>query len=449
MNVKLRHIVALCAMLVSVSAFAWLDGDSFYPRLAQEDWLTAQDKETLLGDMSCNADVLVIDGVEYLMPYSPLELIRGKRRYHEMYDGLLMTIEGLNFSAFWGDRANDCKRSWNCRLEVRGDSLCLTQIMYIKWIRSNEPNVRKGSLVDTIAIAQDPIWTRMEEFTDCRFVDGRMFLPIVSGTVFAKRRNLAPRPEMWSAAEKSPEDMRVFLQWVEEPVYRITFDEGRMVSMEAMAEPITAEEHRAFVWRTVLLSLAVVLVVAIVFVLRDSRRKRHYLRLYEALQKNQTQLVTAVEQTDELSVEAPERQPLTRDEVIALYRDNFALCCGQFRPTGWPQRLEKMSATLHAEALMLSADDRKALSMALDECFIQVNVNLRSEARLTNDDVRCCLLAMLGCPLPVVAACLGSSPEAVQTRKSRLKDKLPREVFEMVFNRSGKWKVESGKMKVY
>ena len=405
-------------MLVSASAFAWLDGDSFYPRLAQEDWLTAQDKETLLEDMSCNADVLVIDGAEYLMPYSPLELIRGKRRYNEMYDGLLTVWEELNFSTFWGDKANDCRRPWNCRLEMKGDSLCLVQIK------------------STQGTSQDTINTRMEEFTDCRFVNGRMFLPIVSGTVFAKRRNLAPCPEKWSAAEKSPEDMRVFLRWVEEPVYRITFDEGRMVAKEAMAEPITAEEHRAFVWRTVLLSLAVVLVVAIVFVLRDSRRKRHYLRLYEALQKNQTQLVTAVEQADELPGEEPEREPLTRDEVMALYRDNFALCSGQFRPTGWPQRLEKMSATLHADTLMLSADDRKALSMALDECFIQVNVNLRSEARLTNDDVRCCLLAMLGCPLPVVAACLGSSPEAVQTRKSRLKDKLPRDVFEMVFCRS-------------
>lgn len=202
-----------------------------------------------------------------------------------------------------------------------------------------------------------------------------------------------------------------------------------MVSMEAMDEPITAEEHRAFVVRTALIAIVVVLLVAILFVLRDYRRKRHYLRMYEALQKNQTQLVTA----QELSEEEPEKQPLTRGEVVALYRDNFALCREQFRSSGWMQRLEKMSASIHAEHQMLGSDERKALSKILDECFIQVNVNLRSEARLTNDDVRCCLLAMLGCPLHVVAACLGSSPEAVQTRKSRLKDKLPRDMFEWVF----------------
>ena len=92
-----------------------------------------------------------------------------------------------------------------------------------------------------------------------------------------------------------------------------------------------------------------------------------------------------------------------------------------------------MSATLQADMPMLGADERGRLSKALDECFIQVNVNLRSEGRLTNDDVRCCLLAMLGCPLTVIGACLGSSPEAVQTRKSRLKDKLPKDVFEWVF----------------
>ena len=49
--------------MVSLAASAWYDGDSFYPRLAYEDWLTAQDKETLLFDMSHNADILIIDGV--------------------------------------------------------------------------------------------------------------------------------------------------------------------------------------------------------------------------------------------------------------------------------------------------------------------------------------------------------------------------------------------------
>ena len=429
MNTPTRYLLLLLVSMVSMSAFAWLDGDSFYPRLAREDWLTAQDKETLLDDMSHNADILVIDDVEYLTAYSPLELIRGQRRYYEMYDGLLSSWEGLNFTAFWGDGANKQRNSWKCRLQVVDDSLCLMEIKYIEWLRIHDSKAHKGRFADTLAVPQDAIWMRMEEFTDCRFVDGRMFLPIVSGTVFAKQRNLAPRPKEWSSANKSPEDMRTYLRWVEEPVYRIVFEEGRMVSMEAMNEPITAEEHRAFVVRTALTAIVIVLLVAILFVLRDYRRKRHYLHMYEALQKNQAQLVTA----QELSEEEPEKRPLTREEVVALYRDNFALSREQFRLSGWPQRLEKMSATLQADMPMLGADERGRLSKALDECFIQVNVNLRSEGRLTNDDVRCCLLAMLGCPLTVIGACLGSSPEAVQTRKSRLKDKLPKDVFEWVF----------------
>lgn len=52
-----------------------------------------------------------------------------------------------------------------------------------------------------------------------------------------------------------------------------------MVSMEAMNEPITAEEHRAFVVRTALIAIGIVLLVAIFFVLRDYRRKRHYLHM--------------------------------------------------------------------------------------------------------------------------------------------------------------------------
>ena len=424
----------MCAMLASASAYAWLDGDSFYPRLAHEEWLTAMDKETLLDDMARNHDILVIDGVEYLLPYSPLELIRGKQRYHDMYEGMIWGwFEGLTFAAFWGDKAIRCNRLWKCRLEVGGDSLFLTDIESLQF-HGTQHVWRKGEYKEIYVepVNQDSINYRMEEFTDCRFNEGRMYLPIVSGTVFAKRRHLTPRPEVWNTADKNPEDMRVYLRWVDEPVYRIVFDEGRMVSMEEMSEPITAEEQRAFVRRTAGMAIIFVLLVAILFVLRDYRRKRKYLNLYKALQKNQMQLITANEPSEEES----EKRPLTRDEVLALYRDNFVICREQFLANGWMQRLQKMGAMLHVDALVLSVDERKALSVALDECFIQVNVNLRSEARLTNDDVRCCLLSMLGCPLSVVAACLGSSPEAVQTRKSRLKDKLPRDVFEMVFAKS-------------
>ena len=431
MNRKLRYWAVVCAVLVSASVFAWLDGDSFYPRLAHEEWLTAMDKETLLDDMAGNNDILIIDGVEYLTAYSPLELIRGKQRYHDMYEGLIMTMSGgLSFAAFWGDGAIRCKRLWKCRLEVRDDSLFLMDIKSLQFHGTSvvwSKGERKERQV--APVNQDSINRRMEEFTDCRFVHGCMHLPIVSGTVFAKKRNLAPRPEVWDVANQKPEDMRVYLRWVDEPVYRIVFDEGRMVSMEKMSEPITEEEQRAFVRRTAGLAIIVVLLVAIIFVLRDYRRKRKYLNMYKALQKNQTQLIIA----NELSDEEPEKQPLTRDEVLTLYRENFVICREQFITSGWLQRLEKMSATMHAETLMLGTEERQRLSKVLDECFIQVNVNLRGEGRLTNDDVRCCLLSMLGCSLQVVAACLGCSHEAVQTRKSRLKDKLPKDVFEWVF----------------
>ena len=431
MNGRLRYWAIVCAVLVSASAFAWLDGDSFYPRLAHEEWLTAMDKETLLDDMAGNNDRLVIVGVEYLLPYSPLELIRGKQRYHDMYKGLITTMNGgLSFAAFWGDKAIRCNRLWKCRLEVSDDSLFLTDIESFQPYGKEYVYSKEGFKERYVEpVNQDSINYRMEEFTDCRFENGRMCLPIVSGTVFAKRRHLTPRPEVWNTADKNPEDMRVYLRWVDEPVYRIVFDEGRMVSMEVMSEPITEEEQRAFVRRTAGLALIVVLLVTVIFVLIDYRRKRKYLNMYKALQKNQTQLIIAKEQAEEY----PEEQAMTRDEVVALYKDNFLICREQFLASGWMQRLEKMNASIHAEALTLGPEERQALSKVLDECFIQVNVNLRSECRLTNDDVRCCLLSMLGCPLQVVAVCLGSSHDAVQTRKSRLKDKLPRDIFEWIF----------------
>lgn len=435
---KLR--VFMAAMILSCTAVAQETYQEFYGRIEHSDRLSPADKKELVEDMTIGGGAdLYIDGEKYLISESPLS------RYgnaYSLFEDMLSTSSGLSFAYVWGDKSSRgglIDFDW----AVKDGKLCMTDIHHSRPMIASptaKDAERNAKLYRWVIYSEDTIYNRIERLTGCEFAktqandnpeswstELQVELPFDSftGVLYAKRANTAPRPEVTDG--KNEEDFPEYVKWYKEPIYRLVFENGVLVSRIPMIEPVPLAVVRRMVTIVVAIVVLVILLSVVCMMVRDNRRKRQYLQMYEALQHNQMQLVNAQVQEED----AREEQLLSRDEVLAIYRDNFAICSRRFKLSRWAKRLDTMSASLQPATLTVSG--RKELTQVLDECFIQVNTNLRSEGKLTHDDMRCCLLALLGCPIQVIGVCIGCSTEAVKTRKSRLKEKLPKDIFEWVF----------------
>ena len=432
---KLRLLIS--ALLLSCTLVAQETYTEFHERIGRDNRLSQSDKRKLIENMTGGPGAeLVVEGEKYLISTSPLRVYRGVLRFNDM----IGISEGFSLRSFvWGDHSSSMYY-WS----VTNDSLRMTRIHH------DRPYIPSPTAKDAdmhvrmyrwVIYSVDTIYNRIERFTGCEFAkrqandspnswgsDLEVDLPLnnFTGVLYAKRANTAPRPK--NTEGKEVEDFPEYMKWYNEPIYRLTFENGVLVSKTPMVEPIPVATVRRIVALSLVSIVVLALLLVIIFVVRDNRRKQKYLRMYETLQHNQIQLVNAQAQVEE----SGEEQPLTREEVLAIYRDNFAICRRRFELDEWAPRIRTMAVGV--QPVPLTFDERKRLSVALDECFIQVNVDLRSEGRLTRDDMRYCLLALLGCPPSVISSCIGCTVETLQTRKSRLKDKLPKDIFEWVFS---------------
>lgn len=433
-----RIYLCIVALLMAGMAMAQETYVEFYERISRETRISPSDKKQLVKDMTQRGGGdLYIDGEKYLISSEPLRV--SSMHFQDM----ISHSEGLSFAYVWGDYS-DSNSTINYDFGLIDGKLCMTHISHSTPYLPNldvKDAERNARIYGWVVYSADTIYARIERHTGCKFTKTTVFtddlnrrpidldveLPLTAftGVLYAKRANTAPRPKR--VAGKEVTDFPEYVRWYKEPIFRLTFENGELVSKEKMIEPIPLDVVKKMVTRGVAIAVLILLLIALLFVARDNRRKKYYLHLQEELQKNQLQLINAQEQCEE----AVEKVELNREEVLALYKESFTLCYRRFEVGRWASMLEALSASLQPMPMTLS--ERQALSQALDECFIQVNVNLRSEGRLTKDDVRCCLLALIGCPLPIVAVCLGCSYEAVHARKSRLKDKLPKDIFEWVF----------------
>lgn len=434
---KLRVFI-VTMMLSSMVAVAQETYKEFHERIERSDHLSHADKKELVENMTRGGGAdLYINGEKFLISKSPLS-----EYGNILFNDMLGPSAGLSFAYVWGDYSHtggQIDYDWT----LMDGKLYMTNIHHaLPYIASPTARdaERNAKLYHWVIYSEDTIYNRIERLTGCEFTqtqvnnepeswtsDLQVELPLsnFTGVLYAKRANTAPRPKKTDG--KVEEDFPEYVKWYKEPIYKLIFENGVLITKVPMIEPIPLATIKRIAAGIVTSVVILALLLVICFIAKDNRRKRQYLQMYTALQHNQQQLVNAQIQEEEAQV----TQLQNREEVLSIYRDNFTICNQRFNLHRWARRLDTMATSMHPAPL--SATERKELSQLLDECFIQVNTNLRSEGKLTHDDMRCCLLALLGCSVQVIGMCIGSSAEAVKTRKSRLKEKLPKDIFEWVF----------------
>ena len=192
-----------------------------------------------------------------------------------------------------------------------------------------------------------------------------------------------------------------------------------------------SERHRRFLYNVLLSLVCLVALVVIVSLFIEQRRKLHYLRLQQELQRNQARIYKMYQ-----SIEAKrDNGTLERAPMLALYRANLTASIALWRKEVWAARLQRLSEQRSKDIPSFTAIERELLAEALERCFITVMTNLRDEAmrngsKLSAEDIHLFLYLALGYSTGVIRECLAASTDnVVNQRKKRLLGKLPEDVF--------------------
>ena len=103
----------------------------------------------------------------------------------------------------------------------------------------------------------------------------------------------------------------------------------------------------------------------------ERRRKQHYLRLQQELQRNQAEIYKMYE-----SIEAKrDNGALMREQVLVLYRANLSKSTALFHREEWHTRLQKLSEQRSKDIPPFTIKERKQLAEVLEQCFITVITN--------------------------------------------------------------------------
>ena len=192
-----------------------------------------------------------------------------------------------------------------------------------------------------------------------------------------------------------------------------------------------SERHRRSLYNMQLTLVCIVAAIVIASLSIEQRRKQHYLRLQQELQRNQARIYKMYE-----SIEAKrDNGTLERAPMLALYRANLTASVTLWHKEEWASRLRKLSEQRSKDIPSFTVKEREQLAEALERCFVTVITNLRDEAmrsgsKLSTEDIHLFLYLALGYSTGVIRECLAaSSDNVVNQRKKRLSSKLPADIF--------------------
>ena len=172
-----------------------------------------------------------------------------------------------------------------------------------------------------------------------------------------------------------------------------------------------------------IVSLVILIIFIMSFGLYVWYSKRRFLKLKQQLDNVRIeQIVTeASESVNNLG------------ESQKLLKERIDICREQFRLTKLQVELDKMELQYRNTDSYPPLKNREALQKRLIECFAELIVDLKmTGAKLNLDDIVTCSMSCLNESNAAIAACLGTTETAVRTRKTRLRAKLPTDVWEMI-----------------
>lgn len=174
-----------------------------------------------------------------------------------------------------------------------------------------------------------------------------------------------------------------------------------------------------------LLILLFFIIVGIVFLWIDKRRKKKYLELQNQLMKSRTDILSG----------DCEDENNTKSDFKEILEPSLALCIQLFFRTASYEKLLSLEKKMGV-ATSLSIEDGQMVCESIYETFGDIMLKLRIQyTDLTKEDMLYCVFLMLGCSKETILLCTRASEGAFKSRKSRIKTKLGEELYDWVCTR--------------
>lgn len=160
----------------------------------------------------------------------------------------------------------------------------------------------------------------------------------------------------------------------------------------------------------------------------DRNRKKQYIVLQEELVKNRVD--TMLLRDEEISDSEEERI----NKLTELRKQQFPICLSMFQSTEAYKKLQAMEKAKPQQLIKLR-NHKTEINVTIRKTFIDVMSNLEECCpTLTNDDLFYCILSLLHCSKVVILELMNVSSDALKSRKSRIKNKIPEKIFDSVFS---------------
>lgn len=195
------------------------------------------------------------------------------------------------------------------------------------------------------------------------------------------------------------------------------------------------EEHKRLISeraKTVIIAIFLsflALLISFVFwrMLIDRKRKIRIIDLQQELnQKRVDVTLLRDEETSNSTNEIDIRK-------IELIEQQIELCNLMFKSTNYYKALETMKKASQKQLIDMELMKEK-IKDSVWESFVDVMNSLsENSTKLAKDDLYFCVLIILNCSKAVIMELMHASPDALKTRKNRIKNKMNPQIFKLVF----------------
>lgn len=185
---------------------------------------------------------------------------------------------------------------------------------------------------------------------------------------------------------------------------------------------------------TSLISICVFIILMI-----DRHRKKEYIALQNSLMKNRGETLKLQEDINNFEIGKSKKtegeKENKQDALKQLQKEKFHYSIQLFQKTSYYKIVEGLKHKRAIKEKVFTLEERELLWDCIYQIFSDTMSDLKAQCpELTREDLLYCTFYLLGYSNPIIIECTGTNPNALKSRKNRLKNKMNQELYEQIFN---------------